>query len=55
NRFFTERSVGKFTRSIRLPDDADADKVVAKMDHGVLELTLAKKPADAGVKKITVQ
>ncbi|KAJ3075049.1 hypothetical protein HDU98_009337 [Podochytrium sp. JEL0797] len=55
NRFVIERSVGKFTRAVRLPDDADSDKVVARMDHGVLELAIAKKPSDGGFKKIIAQ
>ncbi|KAJ3062507.1 hypothetical protein HDU98_001607 [Podochytrium sp. JEL0797] len=54
-RLLSERSCRKFARSIRLPDDADADKVAAKMDHAVLELTFEEKPAHAGVKKIAVQ
>ncbi|KAJ3027278.1 UNVERIFIED_CONTAM: hypothetical protein HDU68_004143 [Siphonaria sp. JEL0065] len=55
HRHVVERSFGKFSRSVRLPNDANADAVTATMDHGVLELTLAKKALDEGVKKINVQ
>ncbi|KAJ3073026.1 hypothetical protein HDU99_002049 [Rhizoclosmatium hyalinum] len=54
-RHIIERSYGKFSRSVRLPEDANADAVSATMDHGVLELTLEKKvKLDAGVKKIQI-
>ncbi|ORY44363.1 HSP20-like chaperone [Rhizoclosmatium globosum] len=54
-RHIIERSYGKFSRSVRLPEDANADAVSATMDHGVLELTLEKKvKLDAGVKKINI-
>ncbi|KAI9334735.1 HSP20-like chaperone, partial [Obelidium mucronatum] len=53
-RHIVERSFGKFSRSVRLPNDANADAVTATMDHGVLELTLLKKALDEGVKKINV-
>ncbi|KAI9334760.1 HSP20-like chaperone [Obelidium mucronatum] len=54
-RHVIERSFGKFSRSVRLPNDANADAVTATMDHGVLELTLLKKALDEGVKKINIQ
>ncbi|KAJ3128502.1 hypothetical protein HK100_009149 [Physocladia obscura] len=55
-RHIVERSFGKFSRSVRLPKDADANKVAASMDNGVLQLVLGKKKnLDDGVKKITVK
>ncbi|KAJ3192999.1 hypothetical protein HDU83_000294 [Entophlyctis luteolus] len=54
-RHLVERSFGKFSRSLRLPNDANADNVEASMENGVLELLFPKKPLDAGVKKISLQ
>nr|XP_043619064.1 17.3 kDa class I heat shock protein-like [Erigeron canadensis] len=38
-----ERSSGKFVRQFRLPDNAKVDKVKAKMENGVLTVTVPKK------------
>ena len=40
----SERSYGKFSRSIRLAQAIDADKVEANYENGVLTLTLPKTP-----------
>jgi HSP20 family protein len=40
----TERSYGQFQRSFRVPDTVDEDKVQAKLDKGVLHVTLTKRP-----------
>ncbi|KAJ3340099.1 hypothetical protein HDU83_007261 [Entophlyctis luteolus] len=53
-RHLVERAYGKFSRSLRLPNDANADKAVASFDSGVLQLVFPKKPLDDGVKKISV-
>lgn len=45
----SERSYGKFSRSISLPFDIDAKRVDAKYDKGVLKLTIPK-PAEAKAK-----
>ena len=50
----SERYYGGVFRSFTLPADLDETSSVAKYDNGVLELTLAKKPALAG-RKLTVQ
>ncbi|MGH8808455.1 MAG: Hsp20/alpha crystallin family protein [Noviherbaspirillum sp.] len=51
---YAERSIRRFLRSITLPVDVDDAAAQAKLENGVLLLTLPKKePAQA--KKITVQ
>lgn len=39
-----ERAYGRFSRSINLPQEVDADKVEAAYENGVLTLTLPKLP-----------
>lgn len=48
-----ERSLGKFYRRFALPDTADGDAVSAAGKHGVLEITIPKRPA-AQPRRITV-
>ena len=50
----TERYYGNAFRSFTLPAELDESTSVAKYENGVLELTLAKKPALAG-RKLTIQ
>jgi len=38
-----ERSRGTFYRRFSLPDTADAEKISAKSQHGVLEISIAKQ------------
>jgi HSP20 family protein len=49
-----ERYVGSLHRAFTLPMEVDETASKARYDNGVLELTLAKKPALAG-RKLTVQ
>lgn len=42
----TERVSGKFERLIQLPESADLDKIAAKLDKGVLRLTVPKREAE---------
>ena len=49
-----ERSFGKATRSIRLPEAVDANAAEAKHVDGVLQLTLPKL-AKTNAKQITIQ
>jgi HSP20 family protein len=42
--YFSERQFGSFSRSFRLPSDADAGGVKAEMKDGVLTVTVPKKP-----------
>jgi HSP20 family protein len=39
-----ERSYGTFTRSFSLPGSLDAERIKAETQHGVLSVTLPKKP-----------
>ncbi|MFY9210739.1 MAG: Hsp20/alpha crystallin family protein [Aestuariivita sp.] len=41
--FFSEREYGAFSRSFRLPPDADGEKVDAQLKDGVLNITIPKK------------
>jgi HSP20 family protein len=50
----TERYFGSAFRSFTLPVELDEATSAAKYENGVLELTLAKKPALAG-RKLTIQ
>jgi HSP20 family protein len=49
-----ERQFGSFTRSFSLPDQADGERVEAKLDNGVLTLSIAKK-AEAKPRKIALK
>lgn len=51
--FAAERVTGSFERSIRLPMHVDPEKIVANYEHGVLQVTVPKKPA-AMSRKITI-
>ncbi|MDH3581224.1 MAG: Hsp20/alpha crystallin family protein [Hyphomicrobiales bacterium] len=44
NYHMMERRYGSFMRSMRLPDTADDESISAKIDKGVLTVTVAKKP-----------
>lgn len=48
-----ERRFGMFTRTFRLPNTVDAEKVAASYDQGILKLTLAKR-AEAKPKQIKI-
>ncbi|KAJ3192318.1 putative enoyl-CoA hydratase, mitochondrial [Irineochytrium annulatum] len=56
-RHLVERSYGRFSRSIRLPDDADKGQISASMKDGVLEVNVGKKelPPEEAPKRIEVQ
>jgi HSP20 family protein len=40
-----ERRYGAFERMLSLPDDADPDRLEAKLKHGVLTVTMPRKPS----------
>jgi len=48
-----ERQFGSFSRSFSLPELADGEKIAAKLEHGVLTLTIGKK-AEAKPRKIAL-
>ncbi len=45
--YFSERQYGAFSRSFRLPEDADGDKASAKMVDGVLHVTVPRRNLEA--------
>ena len=49
-----ERQYGSFSRSFALPDMADGDRIEAKLENGVLSLSIAKK-AEAKPRKISIR
>ena len=50
----SERHYGRFTRSFRLPEDADADAIRATAKDGVVSIAVAKS-AKAAAKEIEVE
>ena len=54
--YFSERQYGSFSRSFRLPPDADGDKAKADLKDGVLNITVPRKKDTAadGAKKISI-
>ncbi|HUJ56960.1 MAG TPA: Hsp20/alpha crystallin family protein [Kofleriaceae bacterium] len=49
-----ERQYGSFTRSFALPDTADGERIDAKLEQGVLVLTIAKR-VEAKPRKIAIK
>jgi HSP20 family protein len=49
-----ERQYGSFTRSFALPEMADGERIEAKLEAGVLTLTIAKK-SEAKPRKIAIR
>ena len=50
----SERIYGAFLREFSMPENADLDRIEAKSNHGVLDLSVPKTPK-AEPKRITVQ
>ena len=50
----SERRFGAFERSFALPENADTDAIAAQYEHGVLTVTIPKKPK-AQPRKIEVK
>ena len=46
--YFSERQFGSFSRSFRLPPEADPEAVSAKLKEGVLTLSIGKKVKKSG-------
>jgi HSP20 family protein len=53
--YHSERSYGKFYRSILLPDGAMADQTAAQFNNGVLEVTVPISEAKAKRQEVPVQ
>jgi HSP20 family protein len=51
--YATERSYGRFARSLSLPDGADLDNLKAELKEGVLTLQIPKRP-EVQPKRITI-
>ncbi len=43
NKMYTERFYGKFSRSIKLPDDIDTGRVDASVHNGILTIRIGRK------------
>ncbi len=53
--FFSERQYGAFTRSFRLPPDADETGVKADLKNGVLTVTVPRAaPAEREAKRVQI-
>ncbi len=54
--YFSERQYGAFSRSFRLPPDADGDKVEADLKDGVLNIVVPKSaPKEAAATKVKIK
>lgn len=54
--FFSERQFGSFSRTFRLPADADGDKVDAALKDGVLTITVPKTtPKAPEARKVSIK
>lgn len=51
---YTETSYGSFERSLALPEGVDRDKIVAKYEHGVLEISMPL-PEGAVAKRVPIE
>ena len=49
-----ERSYGKVSRQIILPDNADGDKAAAKYKNGVLTVSIPKRVSGPAARKLTI-
>lgn len=50
----SERYYGSVSRSVRLPTDVDEGRASAKFDNGVLTLTLPRRSAPEGTRKLRI-
>jgi HSP20 family protein len=51
---YAETSYGRFERSLSLPEGVDRDKIAAKYEHGVLEISMPL-PESAVAKKVPIE
>lgn len=47
-----EMQLGKFTRSVRLPNNVDLEKLETKYENGILNVTIAKKIPGKSTKRV---
>lgn len=52
--YFSERVYGAFSRSFRVPEDADVDRIEATHEDGVLTITVPRRPKAAPRRTIAV-
>ena len=50
-----ETSIGKFSRTFTLPEDADVENIDAKSENGVLDIVIPKVKKEESVKSIEVK
>src|ERR1043166_864407 len=51
-----QRAYGSFSRTFEVPDEVDADRIECKLEHGVLEIGLPKRPdAKSRKRKIAIK
>jgi HSP20 family protein len=55
NYHLVERSVGMFQRSLHLPSEVEASQVDARLDNGVLTITIPKNAAQQRARRVQVQ
>lgn len=53
--YMTERSYGRFQRSLQLPYAPDPDQVRAQFEHGVLTVHVPKQPEQERSRRIAIQ
>ena len=54
--FFSERQYGSFSRSFRLPPDAEAENVDGQLRDGVLTITIPKtRPKQPDIAKVKIR
>ena len=51
---WVERSYGSFQRTIRVPENTKSDQVEARMENGILEITLPKSEQREDRKQIAI-
>jgi len=54
NYHLVERAIGVFRRSLRLPTPVDAEKVTARLDNGVLTITVPKNATSQRSRRVQV-
>lgn len=47
----SERRYGSFTRTFRVPESVDAEKITARFEKGVLKIDLPKRPGTKAAKR----